>query len=50
MAQFMYSAQSVNYDWNYAAVIGVMLMVLSLFGSLTLAGFAQLVIMGRRYR
>lgn len=47
MAQFMYSAQTINHDWNYSAVIAVMLMAMSLFGSLSLAGIMQVLIRGR---
>ncbi len=47
MAQFMYSTQTVGSDWNYSAVIAVMLMLLSLVGSITLAGIMQLLIRGR---
>ncbi|MEO0565688.1 MAG: ABC transporter permease, partial [Chloroflexota bacterium] len=47
MAQFMYSTQTINRDWNYSAVIAVMLMLLSLVGSVGLAGIMQLLIRGR---
>jgi putative spermidine/putrescine transport system permease protein len=47
MAQFMYSAQTINHDWNYSAVIAVMLMAMSLIGSVSLAGIVQVLIRGR---
>lgn len=50
MAQLMYSVQSVSYDWHYSAVIGVMLMGLSLFGSLILAGIMQVIIKGGKFK
>lgn len=46
MAQFMHRVQVDNAanGWNEAAVVAVMLMALSLLGSLTLAGLIQLVV------
>ncbi|KQZ48978.1 spermidine/putrescine ABC transporter permease [Rhizobium sp. Root149] len=46
MAQFMHRVQSDNaaHGWNEAAVVAVMLMALSLFGSLILAGLMQLLV------
>lgn len=44
MAQFMLRAQeSGNDGWNVAAVVAVLLMLLSLFGAIVLAGLTQLV-------
>lgn len=46
LSQFMHRIQLDNAanGWNEAAVVAVMLMALSLFGSLTLAGLIQLVV------
>lgn len=41
MAVFMTYTQASTGDWNGAAVIAVMLMALSLFGSILMAGFIQ---------
>ena len=49
MAQFMYSTQTLSDDRNFAAVIGVMLMGLALFGSLALAGVTRVIVNRRRY-
>jgi putative spermidine/putrescine transport system permease protein len=44
MAQFMLRSQeSGNDGWNIAAVVAVLLMLLSLFGAIVLASFTQLV-------
>jgi putative spermidine/putrescine transport system permease protein len=46
LSQFMVRIQTDNAadGWNQAAVVAVMLMVLSLVGSLTLAGLTQLAV------
>jgi len=50
MAQYMNSVRTTGSDRNYAAVVGVMLMVLSLVGSLTMAGLARLAVNRRSYK
>lgn len=47
MAQFMYSTQNINNDWNYSAVIAIMLMIMSLAGSIALAAIMQFLIRGK---
>ncbi len=46
MAQYMYRIQSQLGGWNEAAVIAVMLMVLSLIGSVALAMITKLIVKG----
>lgn len=50
MAQLMFVTQSTYSDSNYAAVIGVILMVMALIGALGLAGLTQLAVNRRRYQ
>jgi putative spermidine/putrescine transport system permease protein len=49
LAQLMESAKTASGDRNYSAVIGVLLMVTALLGSVGLAGLARLAINRRSY-
>ncbi|MBY5760265.1 ABC transporter permease [Rhizobium leguminosarum] len=48
LAQHMYTVQHEFGQWNEAAVVGIVLMAVGLFGSLALAALAQLLVRGRR--
>ncbi|MGO6747742.1 ABC transporter permease [Rhizobium ruizarguesonis] len=48
LAQHMYTVQHEFGQWNDAAVVGIVLMAVGLFGSLALAALAQLLVGGRR--
>lgn len=47
MAQYMYAVQRLYGEWNEAAVIAVVLMIMSLTGALLLAAFSKFVVRGR---
>ncbi len=49
LAQFMFSTKNLADDRNFAAVVGLMLMALALFGSLALAGATRLAVNRGRY-
>ncbi|MGV2129453.1 ABC transporter permease [Agrobacterium vitis] len=48
LAQHMYTVQHEFGQWNEAAVVGIVLMAVGLFGSLALAALAQLLVRGRK--
>ncbi len=50
MAQYMNVTRTTGGDRNYAAVIGMMLMVMSLFGSVSLAGLVRLAVNRGSYK